>query len=1405
MKRIKCKVLALLASIFLCNNALADYLNSYSISYKSLGNSKYQVDLVLYSEGMIGKSPLEDVQSFPNRLTVSSAKLSKNLNFTLTKNGGTNTLIPFCGGSKWEYSNIVNVTRYTYSGEINLPAASDDWILGFKYDFRSKLLNTIVSPEKASIYVEALINNKVTKANNSAILNTSPVVGAFKNTATILNLAATDSDSSKLSYTLESSRVDANVDLAYANGYSAAKPVSLVNNLLINASTGAISIKPTKENERGIVDLKITEKDAFGNVVGYTTHGVQISTTTNLNTAPTLGGINGETSNMGAICANNFTGSIGININDTGSDNEYSIYAFNSKNNAVQPPTISGKSIVATIPTAPGTYEFQFAVKEVNNCPNNLNSDTIKYKFTVNENPKVSIAVDGNKKYYTCYDLGVTSSVQGGKTPYKYAWSDTKTTVNNSVTRDEVLWLDDNMATKSLTLSIVDSNGCSATSNTVKVDLSLYYLGSVTQQLHYCSTSDTTTVTNSLFPKDPNDKISNISWTVEDGTVFNTEKLKYKFPKIGDNPVILKYNYDGGKCEYKRNVTIEICTPPSSYKFEHIDTCSNNYIFYYKELPEVPPYSMCSGPSTQQFFIDSVEYTPKSLKDTRGANYFELPDLALAQGIHQFMVKSKYDSDCEYTAMDSVNIIESPDVDIMNSMDQLFINSRVERDCRRLDTTFYAKINKNLNGALNYSWNNSTNSLKKDSVIVAQSGTYKLLVTDKYGCKDSASVAYLDPIYGVDLVSTMQPCYPDSTFNFVGTILENFPQDKSKIKRYWDFGDTQTAITFNDTISHAYAERKKYTAKLKITNALNCEISSNPVEITNEYLIDILNIKPLNADTVVCLPNQIMGYSVKSAPLGSTINNIVWYVDGNAQSVPVQDSASLSINKAGETEFRFEATYNNSCSYKSKSVKYSKIYPDYNVRIIPTKYCVTDSVELTRAVYPFDIKIVKQTWALNIPLGVTASAYDPTKESLKVKIKNRTTIDAAVTTIDEHGCIRNNSLSNIPLESTAKITAKFDTACELSATQIRLFTENRDPITGQPAVLQTYGISNNGFVLDTGIVNRDNATNSIGTPLYPIFKTPGIVPITIYAINDKNTPYDVNFPLSPGTTYPYPRYCRFTIDTNIYVRPAPELNFVTDTVCVGVDSVHFINKSYYDKTFKYSDKRDSIVSFYSWNFGDGDTLKSYNATHWYKKGGFIPVTLKAKTYKCSYAYVDTIYVKETPNADFTITPDSIHAEVFQDIVFTNTSSPKASIDRYIWNFGDQTPNDTIENTIHKYTDIDKYKITLVASNKEGCVDTATKYIELGSILDVPTAFSPNGDGTNDVFRLIQRYIEKLDHFTVYNRWGQVVFDASGDVEAAWDGRYKGVDQEMGIYVVYVKGKGKDKKEYNFKKDLTLVR
>jgi gliding motility-associated-like protein len=114
---------------------------------------------------------------------------------------------------------------------------------------------------------------------------------------------------------------------------------------------------------------------------------------------------------------------------------------------------------------------------------------------------------------------------------------------------------------------------------------------------------------------------------------------------------------------------------------------------------------------------------------------------------------------------------------------------------------------------------------------------------------------------------------------------------------------------------------------------------------------------------------------------------------------------------------------------------------------------------------------------------------------------------------------------------------------------------------------------------------------------------------------------------------------------------------------------------------------------------------------------------------------------------------------------------------------------------------------LMAIDDYGCLgqDSVLVTVVAYTVLDIPTAFSPDGNGVNDLFRIV-RYlnIAKLREFSVYNRWGNLVFSTT-DIAQGWDGRMNGIEQPLGVYVWNVYADGKDGERIVRKGNVTLVR
>ncbi len=126
-------------------------------------------------------------------------------------------------------------------------------------------------------------------------------------------------------------------------------------------------------------------------------------------------------------------------------------------------------------------------------------------------------------------------------------------------------------------------------------------------------------------------------------------------------------------------------------------------------------------------------------------------------------------------------------------------------------------------------------------------------------------------------------------------------------------------------------------------------------------------------------------------------------------------------------------------------------------------------------------------------------------------------------------------------------------------------------------------------------------------------------------------------------------------------------------------------------------------------------------------------------------------------------------------------------ERYEWAPANSLNNAAVANPVARPQETITYTVT--AYNSLGCSSQDSIKVffnKIGSAeIYLPNAFSPNGDGRNDVFRLISIGGNTLKVFSVFNRWGELIY-TTNDISRGWDGTFKGKFQEPGAYYWYLK-------------------
>lgn len=225
-----------------------------------------------------------------------------------------------------------------------------------------------------------------------------------------------------------------------------------------------------------------------------------------------------------------------------------------------------------------------------------------------------------------------------------------------------------------------------------------------------------------------------------------------------------------------------------------------------------------------------------------------------------------------------------------------------------------------------------------------------------------------------------------------------------------------------------------------------------------------------------------------------------------------------------------------------------------------------------------------------------------------------------------------------------------------------------------------------------------------------------------------------------------------------------------------------------------------------WDFGDGTTSTEEFPVHTYPKPGTYTIKLTVTDENTCNKIDDTtktIIVSDKPQTAFTYSPTT--PEENTPYVFTNFTNG-ATI--YKWLFGDgdsliTTKKDTVIS--HLYNSSGTFNVCLISVNQYGCEDTLCQPVEsiIVPLVDVPNAFTPNGDGVNDVITVKAFGIATMD-WKIFNRWGKLVFQDS-NFKTGWDGRVNGQLQPQDVYVYILDVTFVDGTRYSKKGDITLLR
>lgn len=224
--------------------------------------------------------------------------------------------------------------------------------------------------------------------------------------------------------------------------------------------------------------------------------------------------------------------------------------------------------------------------------------------------------------------------------------------------------------------------------------------------------------------------------------------------------------------------------------------------------------------------------------------------------------------------------------------------------------------------------------------------------------------------------------------------------------------------------------------------------------------------------------------------------------------------------------------------------------------------------------------------------------------------------------------------------------------------------------------------------------------------------------------------------------------CKFRDSVSVAVKPSPSVNLGNDlTVCEGVSVP--LDATYLNAT-------------YLWQ--DGSTNPTYQVT----QPGKYMVQVNYNGCKRS----DTIQVNHNLKPGFTLGPDQFICPG-TTILLNPSVNPSWQL---LWQDGSTASSYTV-------TEIGSYKLT--ATNTCGTTTDEVLITKGGCKVNVPTGFTPNHDGKNDLFKVLGVETVTGFHLQIFNRWGEVVFETT-DKTKGWDGTVKGAASPTGVFVYVLK-------------------
>ena len=668
---------------------------------------------------------------------------------------------------------------------------------------------------------------------------------------------------------------------------------------------------------------------------------------------------------------------------------------------------------------------------------------------------------------------------------------------------------------------------------------------------------------------------------------------------------------------------------------------------------------------------------------------------------------------------------------------------------------------------------------------VVQSGTYHAVIFSHFGCSlataDQVLSVYPKPVAGFTTNSATQ-CFSGNNFVFTNT---SSVSSGNPLQYSWQLGDASPLETGTD-VFHSYTAPGIYTVKLKVTADGGCldSISANVTILASPDTTvtqtggsaycagdgtTILKVNPAATiqwykDNVAIAGANSTQYTVTQTgvyyALVSGANNCSLASANRQITIYAKPVAGFTVNTANQCFTNNQFLFTNTSTLSSggaltyswnlgdattdvnTDVTHSYSLPGaYKVRLLATGDggCV-DSSNVTINVYANPDTTVTLTGSDTYCVGHGQSVLKVSPTGSTQWFKDNVAIAGA--TASEY-IVTQTGLYHVMLTTV--------NGCSLTT------TDRQITVYAQPVAAFT--VNNAGQCFSGNSFNFTNtSTIGSGTIQYTWDLGDGTIANTTDILHSYGTPgtYQVKMIASSAGG------CADTSKMTVVVSSVPTADFKILPVCVNLQ-VPLVNQTI---------NNTGAVINYLWDFGNTQTSTSYNPVYAFPSPGNYTVKLSVSTIQCPLAIstkqLNVVIDAPMPGIAYPVQnailnfPLPLQSRTLNGSV---TWNPAVSLDKA----------DSYTPTFRGFSD-QLYTITL--KNPTGCVTVDTQLVKTYKKINiyVPTMFTPNGDGVNDLLRPLLMSFKEVHYFRIMNRWGNLLFEMKSD-RPGWDGRVNGILQE----------------------------